>query len=813
MKLSDTAVDRIPEGLLDLKQLEEKVDAVLNAELYWFPVRHHSPAVARLLQQKINERRPKIIFIEGPSDCNHLISHIINKDTKPPIALYSSYRDDDNTLNLAGISSPAEDIPFRSASWYPMMEYSPEFAAMKTAAKIDAECCFIDLPHYARLKPFEEGGVNDEEEPDLSSREEDHQELLTQSAFYKALAETAGFKSWDEAWDSLFEFGQYNQDPETFRRELAVFCAASRLTASEDRMSDDGTYEREAYMRHMISKTLKEKGLKESDAMVVCGGFHLFMDLSKNDFPDPPEGTVYNSLVPYSFFRISELSGYAAGNRAPQFYQSYWEYSRQGKTEDLLPNHIVSILKKGRRKGENLSSADAISITQHATMLAQLRNRPTPVLEDIHDAVMSCCCKGDPNYDGQPLQEALDEADIGRALGKVCVEVGRLPIVSDFHYQLHNLGMNEFFDEEKQIVSVLDKQDEEDRKKSEFLHRLAFLKIPGFKCIRENNILGSTMFKEKWTMVWSPDVESKLIEENLYGDTVESAALARVQEAVAKESGNAAQSCKILLKSIKMSLPGMVQHIEKKCADAIASDQRLISLAGALNSLQQIEQYSSLHLFRQDSIRTLTVQAYDRACFAIPSAASVPEEDQDAAVQSLKILAEVLFKDTTGEMDAELFSMNIQTAASATGVPYLKGAFEGLLAELKVISSAEVLNLLSAYASAAPDILIQAGDFLEGLLSVSRTSIITGSPLLIEAIEQLLLSADEDSFMIMLPKLRHAFENLHRRSKSAVAKKVAERHGLAEAEELLTLNTSAEAAAVIARLDGEVDRIMKEWEF
>ena len=41
--------------------------------------------------------------------------------------------------------------------------------------------------------------------------------------------------------------------------------------------------------------------------------------------PDLPSGTVYTSVVPYSFFHVSELSGYAAGNRAPQFYQALWD--------------------------------------------------------------------------------------------------------------------------------------------------------------------------------------------------------------------------------------------------------------------------------------------------------------------------------------------------------------------------------------------------------------------------------------------------------------------------------------------------------
>jgi hypothetical protein len=98
--------------------------------------------------------------------------------------------------------------------------------------------------------------------------------------------------------------------------------------------------------------------------------------------------------VPYSFFRISGLSGYGAGNRASQFYQSVWELGPEGDLEEFLARHAVAILKRARREGESVSSADAISVAQHARMLAALRRPPAPILDDIHDAVITCCCKG-----------------------------------------------------------------------------------------------------------------------------------------------------------------------------------------------------------------------------------------------------------------------------------------------------------------------------------------------------------------------------------------------------------------------------------
>ncbi|MCK5889374.1 MAG: hypothetical protein KAG19_05470 [Methylococcales bacterium] len=808
---ADQSVKQAALKTLDLKQLEKQVNAVLDADLYWFPVRHHSPIVSQLLQQVIRQRKPKIIFIEGPSDCNNLIPHILNSESKPPIALYSSYRDDDNVLNLAGINTPSVDIPTRLSSWYPMLAYSPEYVALKTAKEIDALSCFIDLPHHALYTPFVKG--KEDESPSELPIENKQIDLITQSDFYCALAESAGYSSWEETWDSLFEFGAYNSDPEIFRRELATFCAASRLTTSKQQMEQDGTYQREAYMRHTIKEKLAEHQLNESQAMVICGGFHLFMDHAYDQFPTPPKGTNYNSLVPYSFFRVSELSGYRAGNRAPQFYQLYWSFLQKNNIQALLPEYIVSVLKKGRQKGEILSAADAISIVQHAQMLSQLRQRSTPILEDLHDAIMACCCKGDPDYDGLVLKSAIDEIDIGRVLGKVTNDVGRLPLAIDFYDCLQKLELNTFQLEEKRVKQVLNQQEDFDRQRSAFLHQIAFLKIPAATLVSNENQFSAAIFKETWILVWSPDIDAKLVEENLYGDTIESATMTRLQESIAKQSNDASACCRILYEAIKMALPCLIQQLQTSAADAIANDTRMVSLAQALNYLGQIEQYSSLHQIKKQAVQRLIVQAYNRACFAIPDSATTPQEKQYEIVEALKIIAEIVFKDKSGEMDIELLHINIQSAATLTDVPFLKGAFYGLLAELKVIPSDEVIYLLAAYAKAMPDILVQSGDFLEGLLSVSRTSIVTGSPQLIEAIEELFKQANHESFLIMLPKIRQAFEKMNTQSKHAIADKVAQKHGLKKSVDLVALNTSLEAALLISQIDGQVDKIMQKWGF
>jgi hypothetical protein len=47
-----------------------------DGDVVFFPVRHHSPVAARIVQQLIPQIQPSAIAIEGPSDFNDRLSEI-----------------------------------------------------------------------------------------------------------------------------------------------------------------------------------------------------------------------------------------------------------------------------------------------------------------------------------------------------------------------------------------------------------------------------------------------------------------------------------------------------------------------------------------------------------------------------------------------------------------------------------------------------------------------------------------------------------------------------------------------------------------
>ena len=778
--------------------------------LYWFPVRHHSPAVARQLETVILQRRPRVVFIEGPAEAQDLIPHIIDPKSKPPIAIYSSYRDDDNVLGLAGIASAAEDVPPRFAAWYPLMAYSPEYVALLAAKKVGAEAVFMDLPHHALIRPRSKVAG-----PDPPTVEPESDRLLAESGFFRRLAVVAGYRSWPEAWDTLFEGRLTDADPEVLRRELTFFCAAARATTAPEQIEADSTRPRERFMLRTIRDTLQDRKVKPEQALVVCGGFHLFLDRDDPEPPpEPPAGTVYTTVVPYSFFRVSELSGYAAGNRAPQFYQTCWELARSGHTGDLLAQHVTAILAQARKEGEPLSSADAIAACQHAEMLARLRGRSLPVLDDIHDALVTCCCKGVPHSEGTHLLRAIDTANIGNKIGRVTDALGRLPIVNDFYAQLDELDLGDLLGREKRLTLDLDKRQPLDERRSVFLHRLRFLgiEVGGLTDAPTGDLATGTIFREKWALHWGPQIEPALIEQNLYGDTIEAAVLARLRQQLAQEGLHAGRTCTRLVQAIDLDLPNLVRQVEEACGRAIDADSRLASLSQALGRLCVLERYAVYRNLRRDVLADLIVRCFDRACFSIVEVIAAPEEQQPEVVAALLSLAEVVLQGERKGLERALFAEHVRKAAAETRVPFLRGVFLGLLAELRELGPEQLAAEVSALARAPADRMVTAGDFLDGILAVSRTSIMLGADVLIGAVDELLRAAEWEAFLTMLPRLRGAFERLHQRQREALAERVAQRYGLAEKESLTELRTSVGAAALIARIDRQVAEIMQAWD-
>src|SRR6266700_2104251 len=72
----------------------------LDARVILFPVRHHSPAAARLVCELIERVRPSHVLVEGPADFNDQLDELWLSH-QLPIAIYSYLRDADGITRSA----------------------------------------------------------------------------------------------------------------------------------------------------------------------------------------------------------------------------------------------------------------------------------------------------------------------------------------------------------------------------------------------------------------------------------------------------------------------------------------------------------------------------------------------------------------------------------------------------------------------------------------------------------------------------------------------------------------------------------------
>jgi hypothetical protein len=460
-----------------------------------------------------------------------------------------------------------------------------------------------------------------------------------------------------------------------------------------------------------------------------------------------------------------------------------------------------------------LSSADAISVTQHARMLAALRGRPAPILDDIRDALISCCVKGRLEEEGRGLAKAMTHVEIGTAIGRVTPELGRVPIVHDFHALLDALDLGEVMGKEKRLNLTLDLREELGARRSAFLHRLAKLDVPLGELEGKASGDGATLFREKWRLAWSPKIEPDLIEKNLYGDTIETAAIAQLEEDIAKEQRHAGNTCKRLRESVSMQLPQLVQRLATAAGAAIDEDRHFNSQCEALVHLIVLDRLAIQRDLGRAAIAELATRAYARACLAIGDIGSIPADQQELTLGHLKSLAEAVLSGDL-ELDRALFSDGVKAAAIAATVPFMQGAFAGILTELRELDPTDLAQRVAAFAKSHPTKMVLAGEFLDGAFAVSKTSMLLGADALVQAIDELLRAAPWEDFMTLLPKVRSAFERLHERQRLSFADRVATHYGLADGEVVTELPpTSAGAAAYLAKIDGQVAAIMKEWTF
>ncbi|MGL4419202.1 MAG: DUF5682 family protein, partial [Gemmataceae bacterium] len=509
-----------------------------------FPVRHHSPAAARLVRDLVHTGAFETLLVEGPPEFNERLGELTAPHT-PPIAIYT----------YAATADSPDTPPERLGAYYPFCDYSPEWQAVRAGLARHMAVAFIDRPWVdlaSRTLP--------------ENRYSDHQ--LRSSQYLEVLARKLGVESFDDVWDTLIE-----QHPDLsltdYLERCHTLCTHLRLLGGPVSFSDEY---REARMTEQLVEALKSTAGR---ILVVTGGYHSWGIAERLQgrgmvLPDlPARATAYAgvALTPYSFARLDSLTGYNSGMPNPGFYQLLWE--TPGPAPDLTTPLLKQLTTALRARQQTISTADVIATEITARTLANIRGHRHVWRTDIVDGLMAAVLKDD-QIPGQlhPVLAAVRECLRGSARGQLAAGTTRPPLVDDALTLLkeHDLKI----DPPRQLELSL--ADTGGRTRSTILHRLRILGIAGIHGTTEpveDPILDPV---EIWRLAWVPEFEANLIEASRYGATLEEATGQKLLESARAATGNAQASTAVLWEAALAGLPRFAPEFLHSLVDCLRTE-------------------------------------------------------------------------------------------------------------------------------------------------------------------------------------------------------------------------------------------------
>ena len=733
---------------------------LFSPEVLYLPIRHHSPACAWHIRQLIRSHKPWAVLIEGPHSFNALIPLLLERKTKPPIAIYSQCRE-----------ALADGEWHSHAAYYPFAEYSPEWVALREGAEHGAQLAFIDLDYPAKVL------LADAEPSEQDSQQAEH--YLRHSQYLQALAQRCHCRDVEELWEQLFESRYRALSSEQFFAEVAVYCALGREGVSAESDQRQGNSGREQMMAAQIQHWLARRAEAGVSAplLVVTGGYHTAvlpqLVAAHVSAPELDVSRYQNTghyPIRYSYTRLDALNGYAAGMPAPQYWQSLWELRERNSAtaqEQLCLQWLQRLAEEAKRRRfpQSISTALLSAAQEQALRLARLRGRSGPLRYDLLDAVESCLVQGESDAQGLLLRQLLHELLCGDALGELPITAPLPPLVDDVRRRVAAARLKLEDGRPKRLSLELYRRADH-RQLSRILHALQLLAVPFARCVRGPdfvNGVGLERLREEWEYSWTPLVESALIEASRYGPTLPQAAATCLQERwrAAQQQGQAPSALlavKLLTQACQIGLQQQLALLCEWLQACIAQEPQLPALAHALQQLLLLWQARlSLDARELEQLPQLLNQGWQRACFLFDGLNAQPEAERPAQAEALLILRDLIAGERQQLLDPELFWQVLEQQRQRAQLdPYLYGVVLGLLHAVQRCELSVLEHQLRGW-------LVGQGEqgiaCLQGLF-LSARALAWQAPSLLGSVDAFLRLCDEQQFLHLLPPLRLAFAGL-----------------------------------------------------
>ena len=695
----------------------------------FFGIRHHGPGSARRLVEALDALSPAIVLIEGPVDASDLLPMLADAAMQMPVALVTYATDD-----------PAR------ASFFPFADYSPEYQAACWAVRHGAAVRFIDLPAADRLSMTE--GLEESEEAEEAEEAEPHAAPVDDAIARDpigVLAAAAGYDDGESWWRDVIE-----ENPSASPIFTAVADAMAALRNETEGLSPHEAA-REAHMRLEIARAAKEA---DGPVAVVCGAWHVPALATKHAVADDkalvkgrPKTKIKATWAPWTEPRLSFASGYGAGVAAPGWCQHVWDAGGDRDGAVIWLSRIARLL---RDKGHFVSTASVIEASRLGTALAAMRERPAPGFEELRDAAVACLCFGERLLWDQIATELL----IGSRVGAIPDDTPLAPLLEDLQRQQR---LTKLKPEALERELSVDLRSDSGLARSTLLHRLRILGVPWGQLLDAGRSRGT--FREKWTLCWDPVFAVQLVENLVYGATINDAASGKILVAMRDEPNLAALADLVrqaMIANLADAVTLGIEALETKAA--LTSD--CATMLAALPPMADIVRYGEARAGAAAHLSALMPRLVVQAALALPYAArnldaATAEQFRQAIVAADAAIHLV-------EMDADVLNhwqaALRQILADAQATRLISGLAARILYAADQLSAEEAAALLSRMLSPGTPIADAAG-FFDGFFDGTGDRLVHDAPLR-AAVDGWLLSLEEEDFVAHLPLFRRVFSAL-----------------------------------------------------
>lgn len=477
--------------------------------------------------------------------------------------------------------------------------------------------------------------------------------------------------------------------------------------------------------------------------------------------------------MPYSYFRLSERSGYGAGNHAPAYYELLWDGFCREEPDYTARRYLTALAAYQREHGNLVSSAEIIEAMRLSLSLAELHDGHLPALKDLRDAAVTCMGHGSFSE----IALAVADTEIGTKIGSLPEGVSQTSIQSDFYRRLGELRLEKYksvtaqelsLDLREKLTVKSQKSAFLDLERSFFLHRVRVLGI-SFATLQAVNQERAT-WAEQWHLRWTPEAEIQIVEAVLKGDTVEQAASFALRERTINSSGIAGIAA-VIEDACDCGMPSSMEYAVSALQSMAVDAAAVTEIAETAGRLSVVLRYGDIRRLNREPLMPVLSQLFLRACLILAGECVCDDEAAKRIAQAMATLHEVSVNHDF--LDGERWMRVLFEIAARDDLnTRLSGLAAAILLESGQMNSEELGCEVQRRLSKGIPAELGAGWFA-GLSMKNHYALIARLNLW-EKLSEYLVTLDDEEFKRALVFLRRAFADFTSEEKNQIAENLGE---------------------------------------